>query len=213
MSSARPGRFVRCRARTGPTTEGRQHMRAEKAQRGLPHNVDDQAVTAAQSRSSVERTNTAPATMSGATCQTSQNRTFCACCTVHPTRPQDAQSRSGAYTRYRKGHCAHATWQMAAHWAERNTAAGCQAWRSYIRCCHDGSEPRVLPRRLLFRPATACSCPSRGWCGSPSWWSNGLKRRWRKGALTCAWGRRSGRLGSVWGVARAVPLRSCRSAR
>ena len=40
-------------------------MRADKAQRGLPHNVDDQAVTAAQSRTSVERTNTAPATMSG----------------------------------------------------------------------------------------------------------------------------------------------------
>ncbi len=29
------------------------------------------------------------------TCHTSQNRTFCAYCTVHPTRPQDAQSRQG----------------------------------------------------------------------------------------------------------------------
>jgi len=42
-------------------------MLADKAQRGLLHNVDDQAVTAAQSQTSVERTNTAPATLSGST--------------------------------------------------------------------------------------------------------------------------------------------------
>jgi len=34
-------------------------MRADKAQRGLPHNVDDQAVTAAQSQTLAERANTA----------------------------------------------------------------------------------------------------------------------------------------------------------
>ena len=37
-----------------------------------------------------------PAQVMSATCQTSQNRTFCADSTVHPTRPQDAQSRQGS---------------------------------------------------------------------------------------------------------------------
>jgi hypothetical protein len=50
-------------------------------------------VTAAQSRTQVERTNSAPRHDERAACQTSQNRTFCAYCTVHPTRAQDAQSR------------------------------------------------------------------------------------------------------------------------
>jgi hypothetical protein len=50
-------------------------------------------VTAAQSRTQMERTNSAPRHDERATCKTSQNRTFCAYCTVHPTRPQDAQSR------------------------------------------------------------------------------------------------------------------------
>jgi hypothetical protein len=45
-----------------------------------------------------------------------------------------------------------------ARWAERNNAAGCQAWRIYFRCCHNRSEPRVLPSRLCSgrrQPAAA----------------------------------------------------------
>jgi len=36
-----------------------------------------------------------------------------------------------------------------AHWAERNTAAACPAWRSCIRCCHDRSGPASSRRGFV----------------------------------------------------------------
>ena len=36
-----------------------------------------------------------------------------------------------------------------AHWAGRNTTAGCQVWRSCIRCCHDRSGPASSRRGFV----------------------------------------------------------------
>jgi hypothetical protein len=65
----------------------------DKAERDVPHNVDDQAGHGGPVPDPGGADKFCSSHDERATCQTSQNRTFCAYCTVHPTRPQDAQSR------------------------------------------------------------------------------------------------------------------------